>query len=118
MRKTILFFAVCLWATATNAQTTVKGILIDQSLGEGEPYATVRVMKAGAEKPVASFLTDVEGRFSQAVNGKGKFDFVFSSIGKEDLHQSVELTGSGVLNLDTLYRGPYAEPSAHCRMVL
>lgn len=103
MKKIILSLAVCLMATVVNAQTTVKGVLIDEALGEGEPFATVRVMKEGSEKPVTSFLTDVEGRFSHAVNGKGKYDVVFSSIGKEDLHHSVELTGSGVLDLGTLY---------------
>ena len=102
-KKTILSFAVCLMATAASAQTTVKGVLVDQTLGEGEPYATVRIIKEGSEKPAASFLTDVEGRFSQSVNGKGKFDVVFSSVGKEDLHRSIELTGRGTLNLDTLY---------------
>ena len=103
MKKTILSLALCLSATAINAQTTVKGILVDQTLGEGEPYATVRVFKEGNEKPAAAFLTDMEGHFSQAVNGKGKYDIVFSSVGKEDLHKSIELTGSGVLDLDTLY---------------
>ena len=103
MKNTILSLAFCLSATAINAQTTVKGVLVDQTLGEGEPYATVRVIKEGSEKPAASFLTDVEGRFSQSVNGRGKYDIVFSSVGKEDLRKSIELTGSGVLDLDTLY---------------
>ena len=103
MKKTILSFAVCLVATAAGAQTTVKGVLIDRALGEGEPYATVRVIKQGSEKAAASFLTDVEGRFSHKVSGRGKFDIVFSSVGKEDLRQTIELNGSGTLNLDTLY---------------
>ena len=89
--------------TSVNAQTTVKGVLVDQTLHEGEPYATVRIIKEGSQKPAASFLTDVEGRFSHQVNGSGKFDIVFSSVGKEDLHKDIQLTGSGTLNLDTLY---------------
>ncbi len=103
MKQTILTLALCLSATAMSAQTTVKGVLVDQTLGEGEPYATVRVMKAGSEKAAAQFLTDVEGRFSQPVNGRGKHTIVFSSVGKEDLRRDIELTGSGTLNLDTLY---------------
>ena len=86
------------------AQTTVKGLLMDETLGETEPFATVRVFKAGkTEKPVAMFLTDENGQFSQEVKGKGRFDIVFSSIGKEDLKKTIELEGKGVLNLDTLY---------------
>ena len=86
------------------AQTTVKGVLMDETLGESEPFATVRVFKAGKkDKPVAMFLTKEDGQFSQEVKGKGKFDIVFSSIGKEDLEKSVTLENSGELNLGTLY---------------
>ena len=77
---------------------------MDETLGESEPFATVRVFKAGkTEKPVAMFLTDENGQFSQEVKGKGRFDIVFSSVGKEDLKKTIELEGKGVLNLDTLY---------------
>ena len=91
-------------SSVTMAQTTVKGLLMDETLGESEPFATVRVFKAGkTEKPVAMFLTDENGQFSQEVKGKGRFDIVFSSIGKEDLKKTIELEGKGILNLDTLY---------------
>jgi len=86
------------------AQTTVKGVLMDETLGESEPFATVRVFKAGKkDKPVAMFLTKEDGQFSQEVKGKGKFDIVFSSVGKEDLQKSVTLENSGELDLGTLY---------------
>ena len=91
-------------SSVTMAQTTVKGLLMDETLGESEPFATIRVFKAGkTEKPVAMFLTDKNGQFSQEVKGKGRFDIVFSSVGKEDLKKTIELEGKGVLNLDTLY---------------
>ena len=102
-KKLFLSLAVSLMATTAGAQTTVKGVLVDQTLGEGEPYATVRIIKQGSEKAAAQFLTGVDGRFSQQVSGRGKYDIVFSSVGKEDLHRPIELTGSGTLNLDTLY---------------
>ena len=106
MKQFRILFAVVvmMMSSVTMAQTTVKGMLMDETLGESEPFATVRVFKAGkSEKPVAMFLTDENGQFSQEVKGKGKFDIVFSSIGKEDLKKSVELGGKGILNLDTLY---------------
>ena len=106
MKQFRILFAVIvmMMSSVTMAQTTVKGMLMDETLGESEPFATVRVFKAGkSEKPVAMFLTDENGQFSQEVKGKGKFDIVFSSIGKEDLKKSVELGGKGILNLDTLY---------------
>ena len=102
--RTFFVMALMSLSSVAMAQTTVKGMLIDETLGESEPFATVRVFKAGkSEKPVAMFLTDENGQFSQEIKGKGKFDIVFSSVGKEDLKKSVELEGKGILNLDTLY---------------
>ena len=86
------------------AQTTVKGVLMDETLGEAEPFATVRVFKAGkTEKPIAMFLTNENGEFKQEVKGKGRFDIVFSSIGKEDLKQTVTLGQENPLDMGTLY---------------
>ena len=105
--KQIRFFLSVMMLTVSPvvmAQTTVKGVLMDKTLGEAEPFATVRVFKAGkTDKPVAMFLTKEDGQFSEKVNGKGKFDIVFSSVGKEDLRQTIELGNGNELNLGTLY---------------
>ena len=105
--KQIRFFMSVMMLTLSAvvmAQTTVKGVLKDKSLDESEPFATVRVFKAGQkDKPVAMFLTKEDGRFSEQVKGKGKYDIVFSSVGKEDLTQTVELGSESVLDLGTLY---------------
>ena len=67
-------------------KTTVTGVLMDKNLNEGEPFATVRVFKVGkSDKPIAMFITDENGRFKQEVKGKGKYDIVFSSVGKDEL---------------------------------
>ena len=105
MKKLVFAIAViCLMAVQSMAQTTkVSGVLTDQTSGESEPFATVRVFKAGkTDKPVAMFLTDENGQFSQEVKGKGEFDIVFSSVGKEDLKQSITLSGEPALDLGTL----------------
>ena len=103
--KTIIAAVVMMTMSSTvMAQTTVKGVLMDETLGESEPFATVRVFKAGkTDKPVAMFLTDEDGKFSQEVKGKGKFDIVFSSIGKEELKRTVTLGQENPLDLGTLY---------------
>ena len=103
--KTFIAAVVMMTMSSTvMAQTTVKGVLMDETLGESEPFATVRVVKAGkTDKPVAMFLTDEDGKFSQEVKGKGKFDIVFSSIGKEELKQTVTLGQENPLDLGTLY---------------
>ena len=106
MKKTLLVIATLLIIAGNmmGQTTTVKGVLTDKSSGESEPFATVRVFNAGkTEKPVAMFLTDEEGHFSHEVKGKGKFDIVFSCIGKEDLKQTIELGGQDMLDMGTLY---------------
>lgn len=105
--KQIRFFFVMMMLTISAVvmgQTNIKGTLADKSTGESEPFATVRVFKAGkSDKPVAMFLTDDNGQFSHEVKGKGKYDIVFSSVGKEDLRQTIELGNNNELNLGTLY---------------
>ncbi len=100
----ILFVMMLLMMTSVvMGQTTVKGVLMDEASGETEPFATVRVFKTGkTDKPVAMFLTDENGQFSQEVKGKGKFDIVFSSVGKEDLRQTVDLGTDTTIDLGTL----------------
>ena len=92
-------------STVVMAQkTTVSGVLMDKSLNEGEPYATIRVFKAGkTDKPIAMFITDENGHFRQELKGKGKFDIVFSSIGKEELRQTIELGNDNAIDLGTIY---------------
>ena len=102
--RTFLVMTLMTLSSVAMAQTTVKGTLMDETLGEAEPFATIRVFKAGkTEKPVAMFLTDENGQFSQEVRGKGKFDIVFSSVGKEDLKMTITLGQENPLSLDTLY---------------
>ena len=100
----VLFVMMMLMISAVmTAQTTVKGVLTDENLGEAEPFATVRVFKHGkTDKPVAMFLTKEDGSFSQQVKGKGRYDIVFSSVGKEDLKQTIILNNQGTLDLGTL----------------
>ena len=102
--RTFLVMTLMTLSSVAMAQTTVKGTLMDETLGEAEPFATIRVFKAGkTEKPVAMFLTDENGQFSQEVKGNGKFDIVFSSVGKEDLKMTITLGQENPLSLDTLY---------------
>ena len=105
--QTIKTFLTCLMliasATVMAQTTTVKGTVTDKTLGEGEPFATIRIYKQGkTEKAVAMFLTDKDGAFSHEVEGKGSHDLVVSSIGKADLHQTITLGEKTVLDLGTL----------------
>ena len=101
--RAIFVMMMLMISAVMTAQTTVKGVLTDENLGEAEPFATVRVFKHGkTDKPVAMFLTKEDGSFSQQVKGKGHYDIVFSSVGKEDLKQTITLNNQGTLDLGTL----------------
>lgn len=101
--RAIFVMMMLMISAVMTAQTTVKGVLTDENLGEAEPFATVRVFKQGkTDKPVAMFLTKEDGSFSQQVKGKGRYDIVFSSVGKEDLRQTITLDNQGTLDLGTL----------------
>ena len=101
--RAIFVMMMLMISAVMTAQTTVKGVLTDENLGEAEPFATVRVFKHGkTDKPVAMFLTKEDGSFSQQVKGKGRYDIVFSSVGKEDLKQTITLSNQGTLDLGTL----------------
>jgi len=102
--RAVFVMMMLMMAAVVNAQTTVKGVLMDETLGEAEPFATVRVFKQGkTDKPVAMFLTKDDGTFASEVKGKGKFDIVFSSVGKEDLRVAVTLGQENPLDLGTVY---------------
>ena len=101
--RAIFVMMMLMISAVMTAQTTVKGVLTDENLGEAEPFATIRVFKHGkTDKPVAMFLTKEDGSFSQQVKGKGRYDIVFSSVGKEDLKQTITLNNQGTLDLGTL----------------
>ena len=101
--RAIFVMMMLMISAVMTAQTTVKGVLTDENLGEAEPFATVRMFKHGkTDKPVAMFLTKEDGSFSQQVKGKGRYDIVFSSVGKEDLKQTITLNNQGTLDLGTL----------------
>lgn len=106
--KLVRFFLMAMLVMASSAamaqKTQIKGLLMDNTLGEGEPFATARIFKAGkTDKPVAMFLTDKDGRFSHELTGKGRYTLVFSSVGKEELRQDITLGDKAVLDLGTLY---------------
>ena len=76
------------WATAQNAANSsfqIKGILLDSLTKEGEPYATIKIVKKEApEHALKMLVTDMKGHFQEKVPGnKGNFIMTISSVGTE-----------------------------------
>jgi outer membrane receptor protein involved in Fe transport len=65
---------------------TVKGLVVDSITGEGEPYATVRVEKAGVPgEAVKMLVTKSDGSFTFSLADKGKYRLTVSSMGRADI---------------------------------
>ena len=62
----------------------IKGILLDSLTKEGEPYATIKIVKKEApEHALKMLVTDMKGHFQEKVPGnKGNFIMTISSVGR------------------------------------
>ena len=69
------------WATAQNAANSsfqIKGILLDSLTKEGEPYATIKIVKKEApEHALKMLVTDMKGHFQEKVPGN-KCNFIMT----------------------------------------
>ena len=81
----LMAFMLMISATIMAQNTTVRGVVFDKNLGEGEAFATIRVYKQqGTDTTaVAMFVTDADGVFSKEIAGNGNHRMVVSSVGKE-----------------------------------
>ena len=70
--KTMLLLCMLLMAGLGMAQNksaasfSIKGALLDSLTQEGEPYATIKIVKKEApQKAVKMLVTDMQGRFQE-----------------------------------------------------
>ncbi len=110
MKRLKLLFALLIVCMTSMAQTKIQGTLKDSLTNETEPYATIRVFKAGnKEKPAAMALTKDNGEINLEINGTGKYTLNISSVGKKDVNRELNLQGQGTINLGTIYTSEAAD---------
>lgn len=103
MKRLFSIITLLICILSANAQTTIKGILVDSLTNEGEPYATVRISnEKSKDKPVAMVLTDVDGKFTSAVSASGNYIITLSSVGKVTVQRTLNIKGQKEINLGTL----------------
>lgn len=106
MKRILLIMAVLLGTVAAQAQTAIKGILLDSLSRESEPYATVRLYAGEtvltSAAPVAQALTDDEGKFTLTISKQGRFVLVAAVYGKTPAVRQLSLNGQPTLDLGTL----------------
>ena len=96
-KSTLLFFGLLFGSVNSYAQTsTIKGMVVDSLTSQGEPYVTIRVYKERkSDKPLAMWVTNIDGKFTHTVNGQGNFFISFSSMGRKDIIRNVQLSATG-----------------------
>ena len=99
--------AVLMTAFTASAQYAMTG-RVNDSEGEGEPFATLRVYAAGdTTKVLTTGVTEVDGTFTQAMPKAGDYLLVVTAVGKDDCRREVTLTAAqpkvdlGVITLTT-----------------
>lgn len=93
-------------APPSSSSYTVKGILLDSLTQEGEPYATIKIVKKSApDKPVKMAVTDNRGKFQEKFNSTpGVFVITITSIGKATVTKEFTLKPSEkITDLGTMY---------------
>lgn len=64
-----------------NTSFQVKGILLDSLTQEGEPYATIKIVKKDTAKALKMLVTDMKYQFQEKVPGTGNFVMTITSVG-------------------------------------
>lgn len=103
----LIMLVISSWVAAQNAapQFQVKGVLLDSLTQEGEPYATIKIVKKEAPaKALKMLVTDMKGRFQEKVPGTGNFVMTISSIGRNTIVKNFSVkAGEKMVDLGTLY---------------
>ena len=79
-----------------NTSFQVKGILLDSLTQEGEPYATIKIVKKEAPaKALKMLVTDMKGQFQEKVPGTGNFVMTITSVGRTPYREGLFCEGRG-----------------------
>lgn len=103
----LIMLVVSSLVAAQNAAPTfqIKGVLLDSLTQEGEPYATIKIVKKEAPANALKMLvTDMKGKFQEKVSGTGNFVMTISSIGRNTIVKDFTVkAGEKLVDFGTLY---------------
>ncbi len=110
--KWLVLLAVLLipaWATAqkaANLSFLIKGSVLDSLTKEGEPYATIKIVRKEApERALKMLVTDMKGKFQEKVSGgNGNFVMTISSVGRNTIVKNFLVKpGEKLVDFGTMY---------------
>lgn len=99
-----LFFTLCtVLPLFAEAQTIVKGILVDSLTNEPEPYATIRFYQGSTDgQPQAMTLSGSDGQFRAQIHGNGEYTLVVSATAKLPLKHTFNIGAEKEIDLGML----------------
>lgn len=109
--KTMLLLCMLLMAGLGMAQNksaasfSIKGLLLDSLTQEGEPYATIKIVRKEApQKAVKMLVTDMQGRFQEKLTGTGRFVMTITSVGRQPIVKDFAVkAGEKLVDFGILY---------------
>lgn len=103
----LLMLVISSLVAAQNAAPTfqIKGVLLDSLTQDGEPYATIKIVKKEAPaKAVKMLVTDTKGKFQENIPGTGNFVMTISSVGRSSIVKEFSVkAGEKLVDFGTMY---------------
>lgn len=90
MIMTVAFTALStsIYAQGKQYDYKLKGIVADSLTNQGEPYATLNIVKKGSEgNPVKMAVTNSDGKFNIDAKGDGEYVLIVKSMGRNDIRR-------------------------------
>lgn len=101
----LMISSLAMAQNTTNSSFQLKGILLDSLTQEGEPYATIKIVKKEAPaKALKMLVTDMQGKFQEKVSGSGNFVMTITSVGRNTIVKNFSVKpGEKLVDFGTLY---------------
>lgn len=73
----------------------LKGTVVDSLSRQGEPYATLNIVRKGDEtKPLKMAVTNAEGKFNVDAKGSGDYLLIVRSMGRNDIRRTFSVNAA------------------------
>lgn len=100
MKRIFLLVILAVSTFVMQAQTTVKGVVLDSLTRAGEPAAVIQLFSSDdTSHPAAYTVTAEDGSFSMEVHGQGGYELMVSNVGRRSRKVLFETAGGGTLDL-------------------
>lgn len=101
----ILLLLLCSIHAGASGKYVVK-FSVKDSLGNAEPFATVKIYKSAINNPITTNVTDVDGLFIDTLKTTGKYSLQISSVGKRPFSKDFSISNPGITNLGKIVLFP------------